>query len=232
MNHETHPVLGGKAYLYRRNDSQHWQAAAYLQGRNHRSSTREKHLHHAMKVAEDWYFQLRGLAAVGQLEKQTEITFRDVADQFMKEYGVMTEGQRSPLWVEGHDSRLRVHLLPFFGDLPISQVTVSKVQEYRVKRMTRPTEKNPNAQDNRSFDKDKVKLPAPKTIHNEIVTLRQVLKTAVRHGWLVAVPDLSAPFRGSGKVSHRPWFSPAEYKQLYEALAASGFYHARRILNL
>jgi integrase len=215
MENQTHPVLGGKAYLYRRSDSQHWQAAAYLNGRNYRNSTQEKHLHHALKVAEDWYFQLRGLAAVGELAPKKEITFREVAEQFMKEYGVMTEGQRSPRWVQGHEIRLRLHLVPFFGDMPISKVTVSKIQEYRVMRMTPQEEKNPNAEDNRPHQAGK--LPAPKTLHNEIVSLRQVLKTAVRHGWLAAVPDLSAPFRGSGKVSHRPWFSPAEYKTLYEA---------------
>lgn len=49
------------------------------------------------------------------------------------------------------------------------------------------------------------------------MTLRQVLKTAVRHGWITAVPDMSAPYKLSGKVSHRPWFSPAEYNQLYKA---------------
>ncbi len=214
MEQETHPVLGGKAYIFKRPDSQLWQCAAYLKGRNYRHSTRERHLHHAIKVAEDWYFNLRGLASINELPNKKEKTFRDVAELFLKEYGVMTQGQRSPRWVQGHDIRLRVHLLPFLGDLPISKVTVSKVQEYRVHRMTPAMEKSAEAKDNRPF---KGKLPATKTLHNEIVTLRQVLKTAVRHGWLEAVPDLSAPFRGSGKVSHRPWFSPAEYKQLYEA---------------
>jgi len=31
------------------------------------------------------------------------------------------------------------------------------------------------------------------------------------------LPDLSAPYRTQGKVVHRPWFSPAEYKALYQA---------------
>lgn len=44
-----------------------------------------------------------------------------------------------------------------------------------------------------------------------------MLNTAVRYGWIAVVPGLSAPFRGSCKVSHRLWFSPAEYKSLYEA---------------
>jgi hypothetical protein len=50
-----------------------------------------------------------------------------------------------------------------------------------------------------------------------MVTLRQTLKTAIRHGWLHRLPDLSEPYRSSPKISYRAWFSPEEYKQLYEA---------------
>jgi integrase len=31
------------------------------------------------------------------------------------------------------------------------------------------------------------------------------------------LPDLSAPYKTSGKIGHRAWFSPEEYKRLYEA---------------
>jgi integrase len=54
-------------------------------------------------------------------------------------------------------------------------------------------------------------------MHQEIVTLRQTLKTALRHGWLDRLPDFSEPYRKSPKISHRAWFSPEEYKQLYKA---------------
>jgi hypothetical protein len=46
------------------------------------------------------------------------------------------------------------------------------------------------------------------------VTLRLVLKTAIRHNWLTHLPDLSPPYRTQGKIVHRPWFSndfPEEY---------------------
>ncbi len=148
----------------------------------------------------------------------TELTFRDVADLFMKEYAILTEGQRAPRWVQGHQIRLRIHLLPFFGDLPISKVDSAKIQEYRVMRMTPKEDKNPNAADNRPHKAGKV--PAAKTLHNEIVTLRLVLKAALRRRLINGLPDLSAPFRKSGKVSHRPWFSPNEYKELYKATRA------------
>jgi hypothetical protein len=38
------------------------------------------------------------------------------------------------------------------------------------------------------------KPPARSTMHREIVILRQTLKTALRHGWLERLPDLSEPY--------------------------------------
>lgn len=59
------------------------------------------------------------------------------------------------------------------------------------------------------------KVPTRSTLHHETVTLRQVMKTALRHGWISHLPDFSAPYKASGKISHRAWFSPEEYKKLY-----------------
>lgn len=207
-----HSILGDKVHVYKRDNSKFWQCSTYLQGKNRRTSTKEESLQHAKQFAEDWYLELRGKSRAGLLKD--EKTFRMAAEQFLKEYEVITEGQRSPRWVEGHAIRLRVHLNPFFGDLPISDVTAGKVQEYRVHRMTPNPDSNPA--ESKSNRKPKTTPPARKTIHNEIVTLRQVLKTAIRHGWMSSLPDLSPPYKTQGKIVHRPWFSPAEYKQLYE----------------
>jgi integrase len=139
---------------------------------------------------------------VGSALLTKERTFRKAAEQFLKEYEVITEGHRSPRWVSGYADRLRLHVLPFFGDMGLSTITPGKVQEYRVHRITTsPTGK----------------APARSTIPNEIVTIRQVLKTAIRHEWLAHLPDFSPPYKSQGKVVHRPWFSPEEYKQLYTA---------------
>ena len=212
---EIHDILGGKVQLYRRERSQFWWCSTSIDGKRFRVSTKDDSLSHAKEIAEDWYLGLRGKDRAGLL--MTEMTFRQAADQFLKEYGIITEGQRSQRWVEGHGIRLRLHLLPFFGDLGVSQVTPGKVQEYRVHRITSRLEPNPESKANRPV---KDKPPARSTIHDEIVTLRQVLKTAIRHGWLAHLPDLSPPYKTQGKVVHRAWFSPAEYKQLYEATRA------------
>lgn len=212
---QRHDILGGKVQLYRRTAEGNWWCSSSVGGKQRRATTRTDSLSLAKQVAEDWYLGLRGKLHAGILK--TEKTFREAATQFTREYEIITEGQRSKRWTEGHAIRLRVHLLPFFGDLGLSEITPGKVQEYRVHRMSSRGQVNPHSLSNRP---PKDKAPAWKTLHNEIVTLRQVLRTAVSHGWLSHVPDISSPYRASAKVEHRPWFSPAEYKQLYKATGA------------
>jgi hypothetical protein len=73
----------------------------------------------------------------------------------------------------------------------LSTITPGKVQEYRVHRIATSSTGKP---------------PARSTIHDEIVALRLVMKTAIRHEWLKHLPDFSPPYKTSGKVVHRPWF--------------------------
>jgi integrase len=217
-----HEILGGLVKIYRREGTRHWHCSASLKGQRHRTTTKEEGLAEAHQFAEDWYLELRGKSRAGLLKK-SEKTFAEAAEQFLKEYETITEGQRSPVWVEGHGARLRLHLLPFFGKLGVSEVTPGKVQEYRVHRLTPPPAANGESPERLIANGERRayarpwKAPSRSTLHDEIVTLRQVLKTAIRHGWLAYLHDFSPPYRTSGKIVHRPWFSPAEYKQLYAA---------------
>jgi len=214
----THTIFGGKVHVYKRENSRFWQCSTYLAGRNRRATTKQESLQLAKEFAEDWYLGLRDKNRQGELI--SEKTFKQAAKIFEDEYEVITEGQRSPRWVEGHKARLRLHLVPFFGTMGVSQITAGKVQEYRVHRMTAPDDEDEAGDAAEADGEDKAKIwkpPARSTLHDEIVTLRQVLKTALRHGWLDHLPDLSPPYNTQGKISHRAWFSPKEYKQLYTA---------------
>ena len=80
---------------------------------------------------------------------------------------------------------------PFFGDTPLgghhsrqgSGISREHRQSSRLDAKT-----------------GKPKKPARATLHHEIVTLRQILKTANRKDWIAAIPDMSAPYKTSGKV--------------------------------
>ncbi|WP_375398984.1 hypothetical protein [uncultured Sphingomonas sp.] len=58
MAHETHKILDGKAYVYRRENSRFWQCATYLNGRNHRQSTKQTSLAAAIDFASEWYMEV------------------------------------------------------------------------------------------------------------------------------------------------------------------------------
>lgn len=223
-----HEIIGGLVKLYRREGTRHWHCSASIKGRRFRTTTREEDLPQAQQFAEEWFLGLRGKSSAGLLRKP-EKTFAEAADQFLREYQIITEGQRSPKWVEGHGIRLRLHLIPFFGPLGLSEVTPGKVQEYRVHRMSSVAAKRPIAQAAAEVTQTVQQRPrgaSRSTLHDEIVTLRQVLKTAIRHGWLAYLQDFSPPYRTQGKIVHRPWFSPDEYKQLY--LAARAYMHSMK----
>src|SRR6185437_7075849 len=104
-NQETHPVFGGRAYVFKRGKSSRWQAGTFLNGNRYRHTTKEEDLENAIHAAEEWYITLCGRNSIGALKapsQTAEPTFREVADQFMKEYAVLTDGERSPKWIEGH----------------------------------------------------------------------------------------------------------------------------------
>jgi len=201
----THSLIGGKLHVYKRENSPYWQCSAFLDGRNHRTSTKKEDLEKAKEFAEEWYLSLRVQHRAGELKGG--VTFKTASEHFQREYEALTVGERNPRYVKSHGDRLRVHLLPFFGDKSLTEITPGLVQEYRVHRTT----------SRKDAVTGEVRRPARSTLHHEIVTLRHVLKTAERHGWLKFIPDLSPPYKSSGKIGHRAWFSPEEYKQLYNA---------------
>lgn len=199
---ELHELINGKLYVFKRDKSKFWQAYTFLQGKKRRVTTKEESLAHAKEIAADWYLELKGKARAGVLASGP--TFAKVAQTFLEEYEVLTEGQRSPKWVDEYKNKISVHLVPFFGKLQLSEITSGKLQEYRLHRRKTGVERNG-------------KTPARSTMHHEMVMIRQILKCAIRHGWLTHLPDTTQPYKMSGKVTHRAWFSPDDYVRLYTA---------------
>lgn len=228
MQVDSHSFMDGKVHLYKRDRSRYWQCSTYMDGRNHRASTKEESLTMAKEFAREWYMaayvdasrrkqqsRISKLLSKFDLAPETTATprtekaakpsghtFREAAEKFIAEYGIITQGERNKAWTEQHELRARVHLIPYFRDKSVSEINAGSFQDYRMFRITNGY---------------KGKTPSRSTLHHETVTTRLILKTAQRHGWIPAVPDISAPYKTSGKVTHRAWFSPDEYKMFYEA---------------
>jgi integrase len=201
----SHIMFDGKLQVYQRPTSRVWQCAARVGGKRHRKSTEEENFSSAKKVAEEWYLGLRGQLAAGIIVPKTkERTFGDAAKAYMAEVSVLAISCRSPKYVEFMELRMNRHILPYFGSKTLPEINKGLVQSYRVKRTEETMAKTG-------------KPPARSTMLQEIVHIRQVLKFAEGKGWIPFVPSLETPYLTQTKRGRRAWFSPDEYKQLYEA---------------
>jgi len=195
-----HTTMGGNVNLYKRPGSDYWQCATYLEGRNWRRSTKESDIRKAKDFAEGWYLDLRLGARLAR-----------AAAQFKKEYIIITDGDRNEGYVDSIMRRLDNYLIPFFGEKGLSEITPGLVQEYRIHRQGYSVPRHNKVGEHVHTP------PSRSTMHKDICALRQVLKTAARHGWLTHLPDVSLPYKSAGKIVRRAWFSPEEYKRLYTA---------------
>jgi len=123
------------------------------------------------------------------------------------------------------------YLIPFFGEKGLSEITPGLVQEYRIHRQGYSVPRHNKTGEHIHTP------PSRSTMHKDICALRQVLKTAARHGWLTHLPDVSLPYKSAGKIVRRAWFSPEEYKRLYTATrnnieTAYNLRHKRNALQL
>ena len=216
METTRHYLMDNRVQLYMRSKSPHWWCSCSVAGRQKRATTKEESLSRAKDVARDWYLGLLGKYRAGELKEGK--TFKEAAERFIDEFETITQGQRSPVYVEGHKNRIKNHLNPFFGTMVLSEITAGKVQDYRIHRMKTGMSRIDQLRKAKAGEPErKPKPPARNTLHQEIVCLRQILKTANRHGWLDHLPNLSPPYQASTKITHRAWFSPEEYKTLYMA---------------
>lgn len=198
-----HRVLNDKVRLYRRTEGGSWHCSTFLDGKEYRKTTKRKDLAGAKEFAVAWYKELCDSLGIKHCVGKS---MAEAADAFVQEYETINQGRRSAKSIRGHKDRLRLHLVPYFGGMPVEEITAGAVQDYRAHRTTAPGDVGALWSP-----------PAPSTIHNEIVTLRMVLKTAQRYGWIETIPDLSDPYQAKTKIEPRTWFTPEEFAALCDA---------------
>jgi len=209
-----HRILDDKVRLYRRAEGGSWHCSTFIDGREYRKTTKRKDLAAAKEFAVAWYKAIcDGLGVKHRVGK----SFAETARVFEQEYETINQGRRSGKSIRGHKDRLRLHLVPYFGGMPVEEITAGTVQDYRADRLSEPGHDG-NGDDGKDIGGEaKPWRPARSTIHNEIVTLRMVLKAAQRYGWIETIPDLSDPYQAKTKTEPRPWFTPEEFAALCEA---------------
>lgn len=173
---ENHTIMDGRIHLYRRAGSRFSQCAVFLTGRNYRQSTRRISPTQSSSHGSGFWIGPRRIACRGggieppaapaarpevkrpKRKLSSEKTFREAAAAFVREYGTLTEGERNAEYVRSKEA-LRLQLLPFFGDLPLSEVTAGRIRDYRLHRLEPP--EKPLARRHRYNHRDLIGRPRP-----------------------------------------------------------------------
>lgn len=159
---ETHKTMGGKVNIYRRENSDNWQCSTFLNGHNWRVSTHEDSLGLRRRLVSRLARQgARRTSCKRDASARQEI--QRSRHEIPRRGSHPHAGQRGPTWLNQYELKLNGVILPFLGEKHLAEITSGVIQEYRIWR----------AQNCKTGG-----APARSTVHEEIVCIRQVLKTA------------------------------------------------------
>ena len=184
----------GDVVLYKRENSDKWQARYKLRNKWHRISTKERSIDFASKVACEAFDRARFLD-----DEDIVITskkFGAVAKVVAANLQAQLDGGKGKVVYQTYITVINKYLIPFFKNYNINSInyeSLVKFDEWREKEM----EKKPRAS----------------TITNHNTSLNRVLEYAVEMGYMsnAHIPKL----QNDGKKSEpRPAFSKSEYKSL------------------
>ena len=136
----------------------------------------------------DWMAALRVSATEGRLQlpkgRKTEQRFGVVAEDYLEKL----EGANGKD-IREKRRRLQLHLIPFFGHMPLSRIDALTIERYKKTRSDQPSMRGgvrrgvdgpccPVARPN--------KYVTPATINRELAVLSHILSCAVQWGWMRA----------------------------------------------
>ena len=184
----------GDVVLYKRENSEKWQARYKLRNKWHRISTKERNAEFAGKVACEEFDRARFLD-----DEDIVITskkFGAVAKAVAENLQAQLDGGKGKVVFQTYITVINKYLIPFFKNYNINSINYEALVEFDEWR-----------------EKEMGKKPRASTITNHNTSLNRVLDYAVEMGYMskAHIPKL----QNDGKKSEpRPAFSKSEYKSL------------------
>lgn len=195
LEHDLIKLRDGEVVLYKRKDSDKWQARFLTPNRTwQRISTKKVRIDDAKVVACEEYDRARfrddeGLIAVSR-------RFRDVAKLAIQRMDLETASGRGKVAYKDYQQVIHKYLIPYFGSTHIDKIDVPKMQQFETWRLQQMK-----------------RAPAASTILNHNAALHRVFDVAVAEGWIKQ--QQIPPFKVSGKkAKRRPAFTLQEWNTI------------------
>ena len=203
--HKSNPILEtlstvngypDRLKIYRVTGSPYWWCRATFGERRITRTTKETERPKAVKFAKQFFEDL--LKNHGSVSLTTSKSFERCANALLEEHRQKARSEeRNPRFADDLRKQLDHRIKPFFKSYAIKDINYAAINAFVD-----------------SMRKDEC---SSSTIQRNLVSIRQVLKLAIRSGLIHALPIFPVI---SQKDNPRPWFSPSEYEHLKEVAGA------------
>ena len=129
--------------------------------------------------------------------RKVALSFREAAGKYLERLG---ESGGKDLKMKA--ARLNHHLVPFFGDMPLSKVSAFDVERYKRQRQQEPVIVRPRG---KAIERapEKVTAAKPGTINRELAVLSHLFNKAIEWGWMDRRPaKLNRFHEGQGRITY------------------------------
>jgi len=174
--------------------------------------------------AEEYIEKLRVQAKEDRLAlpkgRKVALSFRDAAAQYLKR--IEESGGKD---LKGKQQKLTLHLVPFFGDTPLSKIGSFDIERYKKQRLAEPTlrggdRRSKTVRVQGSKPAALAKTAAPASVNRELAVLSHLFNQAVEWGWLQARPARVKRFKeDNGRIVY---LTTEQVARLIEAAKTDG----------
>lgn len=149
--------------------------------------------------AEDFIAKVRNDAKHDRLSlpkgRKVALSLREAAGRYLER--LAEEGGKD---LEKKRRRLDRHLVPFFGDLPLSKISTFDIERYKKQRREAKAIKSTSAGDGPTY---KDSPNAPGTINRELAVVSHLFAKAVEWGWIERRPARIGRFKeDQGRITY------------------------------
>jgi hypothetical protein len=118
--------------------------------------------------------------------RKAEMIFSEAANLYLREHG-QTNGKD----LEEKQRRLTLHLVPFFGRMPLSKIDALSIERYKKNRLDEPSLRGGVRRGATAASRpvaSPTKLTSQATVNRELAVLSHLLSRALEWGWIAAKP--------------------------------------------
>jgi len=129
-------------------------------------------------------------------ERKIALSFREAGEKYL--HRLEEEGGKD---IRAKRYRLNQHIIPYFGDTPLSKIATSDVDRYKKHRLEEIA--LPGGEKQQPKDASKLKTTSKSTINRELAVLSHLFSEGIEWGWIAARPAKIHRFKeGQGRITY------------------------------